>query len=200
MTFMFLSRNSRNEVTPSFHQWKRRNAVTIYSFVLIAKCFPGKPSSGDIDVLICHPNFTSQTKANTKVFIEIIKVISKSCVDNSRPLKSNLLIFSFARDYIFFKTPSYNFFFFQIDYLKQVVDHLKARAYITDVLSQGALKFMVCQNYNMCTVLVCYHAREQALSQQTYHVLEYVLESLKLYSNNVLQILSIIAQFRAFVC
>ncbi|XP_046851949.1 DNA polymerase beta-like [Xenia sp. Carnegie-2017] len=68
---------------------------TKYTIEICGSFRRGKPSSGDIDVLICHPNFTSQTKADTKS-----------------------------------------------DYLKQVVDHLKARAYITDVLSQGALKFM----------------------------------------------------------
>ncbi|CAB4018660.1 DNA polymerase beta [Paramuricea clavata] len=58
-----------------------------------------KPSSGDIDMLVCHPAFTSETKEKSKDV-----------------------------------------------HLKLIVEHLKKLEYITDILSQGELKFMgVCK-------------------------------------------------------
>ena len=75
----------------------------------------GKSSSGDIDMLVCHPDYTSETK------------------DKNKDVR-----------------------------LKLIVEHLKKMDYVTDIFSQGELKFMG----------VCKLTSEEGSSKQLYRRLD----------------------------
>ena len=77
-------------------------------------------------MLVCHPDFTSETKDKNKV-IDRYTVAVRFYPGIQDKIYNRRILLCFAQDV----------------HLKLIVEHLKKMDYVTDTLSQGELKFMV---------------------------------------------------------